>query len=73
MRTITNDRGHEITMGLLCPCCGQHTRRQWVQPALMPGRQSHEQTDCINSDCPAFYATLSLSQFEQRFGVKLGG
>lgn len=73
MEIIVNRRGHAITHGLMCPCCGQPTRRQWTQPPLLPTHQPHEQTDCLNESCVAYYATLSPAQFEKRFGVTLPG
>ncbi len=71
MMVVISQNGHEIKHELPCPCCGQLTRRFWVQPALLPGREPHGQTDCINPDCVAYYVTLSPVQFEQRFGVTL--
>lgn len=57
-----------ITHGLTCPCCGQPTRRAWVQPSLLPDRPGHDQTDCLNPDCAGYYMTLSVAQFHQRYG-----
>ncbi len=71
MPIILTRRGHPITTGLLCPCCGQPTRRQWEQPALLPHHTPLTQTDCTNEQCVAFYATLSPAQFESRFNVTL--
>lgn len=57
-----------ITTGLVCPCCGQPTRRQWVQPSLLPDRPGHSQTDCLNRDCAGYYMTLSVEEFINRYG-----
>lgn len=58
-----------ITEGLLCPCCGAHTRRQWEQESGLPDRPTFSQTDCQNPACPSQGTTLSLSVFIARFGT----
>ncbi len=56
-----------ITTGLICPCCGQPTRRQWMQPSMLPDRPAHSQTDCLNPKCEGFYMTLSIEEFTSRY------
>lgn len=57
------------TEELECPCCHQPTRREFEQPALIPGRPAAIKTDCLNPQCPAYYATLGIAEFEERFGT----
>ena len=58
-----------IEEGLLCPCCGKPTRRQWMQPGLMPHQKAHSQTDCLNPNCKGFYMTLSVEAFFEKFDL----
>ncbi len=57
----------EITKDLLCPCCHQLTRRQWMQPSWNPNKPSMSQTDCLNPQCAGYYRTLSIESFWEQF------
>lgn len=59
-----------ITHGLTCPCCGKDTRREWQQPSWNPNKPPLSQTDCVNPDCKAFYMTLSIESFYEKFAKK---
>jgi len=61
-----------IETGLICPCCGQPTRRQWWQPSMMPDRPAHSQTDCTNPKCAGYYMTLGVDEFIKRYGQSEG-
>lgn len=60
---------YPIVEGLLCPCCGQSTRRQWEQPALHPGGQAITQTDCLNPSCRGYYMTVTVVEFFRRYAA----
>jgi len=55
-----------VTEGLVCPCCGQSTRRQWVQ-RFLPHQDSVTCTDCVNQACAGYYVTLEIGAFMARF------
>jgi hypothetical protein len=57
----------QITEGLICPCCGQPTRRQWDQPSWKPTNPPLSQTDCTNPACAGFYMTLSIEAFFEKY------
>lgn len=56
------------TEGLECPCCHQPTRREFEQPDMFRPGVTHIKTDCLNPQCPAYYATLNVREFYDRFG-----
>lgn len=58
-----------ITEGLLCPCCGKDTRREWQQPSWNPNKPPLSQTDCINPACAGYYRTHSIERFMELFGT----
>lgn len=55
-----------VSEGLICPCCGQPTRRQWVQ-RFLPDQPTVTCTDCVNPQCAGYYATLEVGTFLARF------
>lgn len=56
-----------VIEGLICPACGQPTRRQWQQH-YHPHQPVLTLTDCVNPDCAGYYQTLTPQNFA-RYGL----
>lgn len=51
---------------LVCPCCGHLTRVEWEQERF--NKPPFIQTHCERKGCPAYFQTLSVDQFFERYG-----